>query len=361
VDCKLVGDTPHVCGETDAGQFGCIDPTALPAEPVEPVEPAEPEEPEEPAEPEEPEEVIEDGPCGECAPDTTCGTDPEFPENFCSGETGTCGGLDYAGTCMGSVLYYCSTDLPNGTPISLDCSTNTINTVCKESSPGYFDCMEPTLEDLEVPEGTVTFLDVHPVLVASCSGWVCHQYNGFAQGDVDAAYDVVLEKNLAEDILDAILSGAMPAGNFGLPLCSGDPAVDTDEKCLTQEELDLIEGWVAYENGEIGGVPAAPPTIPDVVTFTQIYPVLQKGCNGFVCHDGGFAGPDINQAYDAVVTQGLCEPILEQVQSGAMPVGKGCTGDPAVDETIPGCLDITEHTLLLEWVTGSDQPCPGPE
>ena len=31
-------------------------------------------------------------------------------------------------------------------------------------------CMNLKREDLEVPEGTVTFLDVHPVLVASCSG-----------------------------------------------------------------------------------------------------------------------------------------------------------------------------------------------
>lgn len=297
--------------------------------------------------------------CGICAPGLECGIDPEIPETICSGDTGSCGDLTYGGTCLdGGVLLFCSEDSPAGKPVSLDCSMNEELASCGQTSPDFYDCVEAVIDPFDVP-GQVTYADIHPIMVASCSGWVCHQYNGFAQADIAAAYEVVLEKDFADDILGAILSGSMPAGNFGFPLCSGDPSQDTNPKCLTQEQQDLVKAWVEYETG----VPLVPemPLPGEIVTFNQVQPILNKGCSGLFCHSGGLASDDLEEAYGAVVSKNLCEPILEQIQAGAMPPNKGCTGDPVQDANIPGCLGVVEHQIILQWVSGGPEPCPGPE
>ncbi|MEC9071078.1 MAG: c-type cytochrome domain-containing protein, partial [Myxococcota bacterium] len=323
-----------------------------PEVPVAPVQPAEPEEPAE-TEPAEPEQTIE-GPCGVCAPGTTCGADPSLPEYVCAGEPGSCGELDYGGTCYeGDVLFFCSEDGGSGSPVSLDCGLNEEASACGESSPGFFDCIEPLPPGpFEVPGSpeTVTFADVHPILVKSCSGWVCHQYSGFAQADILAAYDAVIEKDFADDILESIVTGVMPAGNFGGEICSGDPSQDTNPKCLTQEEQDLVKSWVIYETGE--DPTAEVEYIPGmVVSFTDVHPILNEGCSGIFCHSGGLASDDLDQAFSSIVDKNLCEPILSVIQSGAMPPNKGCTGDPLQDANIPGCLGVGEHEIILQWVT----------
>lgn len=348
-----------VCGEAGPGTFDCVVPTEAPIVEPEP----------------------ESSPCGTCASGLACGQDPALPEALCTGEPGACEGLDYAGTCVsGDVLLYCSDDTGAGTPLSFDCTLNEELTSCGETTPGVYDCVLPGSApppEPEVDEDPVTafelFAQVHPVLEASCSGWLCHQYSGFAQPDLEGAYAVVQDKNFADNILDAIVEGRMPAGNFGLPLCTGDPSVDTDPKCLTQAEIDLVTQWVALENGE-----ALPPLTDDAptddapsddvpsepgvqVTFTEVHPILNEGCGGLFCHSGGFAGNDIQAAFATVEDKGLCEPILEAVQNGSMPPGKGCTGDPIQDANISGCLGPEEHALLVEWVLGSDSPCSGPQ
>ena len=306
--------------------------------------------------------------------------------------------LDYAGACLsGDVLHYCSTDDADGVPLSIDCSLNAELSTCGETSPGLFDCIAPSDTTPEIPEAPdepeevvdaayELWTQAHPILEAGCSGWLCHQYSGFAQPDLDAAYQVVLDKAFADNILDAIVEGRMPANNFGLPICTGDPSVDTDPRCLTQEELDIVSAWVAAELGTSGVPPVEDPTedttnddskddtpanegggdseptieeLP-IPTFWQIHPILEAGCSGFFCHSGGLANTDINAAYESIVSKDLCEPILTAVQSGSMPPGKGCTGDPELDANIEGCLNAEEHALLLAWVTGGDDACAGP-
>ena len=227
------------------------------------------------------------------------------------------------------------------------------------------DPVEEVVEEEELapaPE-EVGFEQVHPILKQTCSGLVCHQYTGFAQDDVEAAFQVVVDKDFANNIVDAILDGRMPVNWFGAQLCTGDPAVDTDPKCLSQVEQDLVLAWYdSYEYAQAvaasGGV--AVPAWPDVqATFTEVHPILEAGCAGGLCHSGGMANFDIGNAYDTIVDKGLCNSILNEVQSGAMPAGQGCTGDPALDELNPGCLSQEEHDILESWVTGA-VACPGP-
>ena len=217
--------------------------------------------------------------------------------------------------------------------------------------------------EVEEPEEVVAFEDVHPILQKSCSGLACHQYSGFAQSDVEKAYNVVVEKDFANNIVDAILDGRMPANAFGFPLCSGDPSVDTNPKCLTAEEQDLVLAWYDnYEGTKSDGQPIGgfdgPLSYPDVqATFSDVHPILESGCSGFFCHSGGLANDDIEKAYNSVINKGLCDDILDQVQTGGMPQGLGCSGDPVVDAGIPGCLNQEEHDILISWITG-DEPCP---
>ena len=351
-----------LCGEAAPGTFDCVVPEDNDTTPsdLEPVDSGDV--------------------CGACAPGLGCGQNPDFPGNQCSGESGGCEGLDYAGTCLsGGVLLYCSDDSGSGTPLSVDCTMNEAITACGETSPGLFDCIEPS--EVVAPDAPQTqedfafdlFKQVHPIMEASCSGWLCHQYSGFAQPDLDAAYNAVLEKDFADNILDAIVEGRMPAGNIGLPLCTGDPSVDTDPKCLTQEQIDLVTDWVAAEKGELLPPGVEPPTEEDtsgaeessdgqaLVNFNQIHPILNAGCSGFFCHSGGFANDNIDTAFKAIEDKGLCAPILDAVQSGAMPPGKGCTGDPLQDANIEGCLNAEEHALLSTWVLGNEEACAGPE
>ena len=353
LDCTTNAKTT-LCGEPAPGSFACVMP------------------PEDTTGAPEPDAL--DGGCGQCAPGLTCAQDPAFPLDQCSGAPGSCGGLDFAGACLsGEILLYCSNDSGSGSPLSIDCTLNEELTSCGEISPGVFDCVapgdvpptepQPEIEEEDVNLAFELFAQVHPILEASCSGWLCHQYSGFAQPDLDKAYGVVQDKAFADNILDAIVEGRMPAGNFGLPLCTGDPSVDTDPKCLTQAEIDLVSAWVDAELG-LNAAPSGGGGSDDeaaiAVSFNVVHPVLEAGCSGFFCHSGGFANQDINVAFSAVVDKNLCEPILNAVQSGAMPPGKGCTGDPTLDAGNPDCLNAEEQAILVDWVLGSDEPCAGP-
>jgi hypothetical protein len=263
-------------------------------------------------------------------------------------------------------------DMPYGpeTETEVDPGTDPIE-------PGTDPEVEPG-EDVDPEDGTenptdtetetdteVTFEDIHPVFVKSCTGWACHQYSGFAQEDIALAYEALEEKNFANNIVDAVLDGRMPVGNFGLPLCSGDPAVDTNPKCLTQEEIDLLILWFdAYTGattgeepvpGEEGGLPGEP-VEPAQTTFEEVHPVFEAGCSGFFCHSGGLANDNIDVAYQKIASQDLCEKILEEISTGDMPLGKDCTGDPIADAGKSGCLSQEQFELVFSWVTG-DVPC----
>ncbi len=110
------------------------------------------------------------------------------------------------------------------------------------------------------PADAVSFAeDIYPILSANCSGGSCHSRDqgplqpGHGAVDVDEAYAATqIIKTAAANgqpavyIYDRIIARASGADPFGWmppnPPCAASLGA---EGCLTQEELTLIETWVA--------------------------------------------------------------------------------------------------------------------
>jgi hypothetical protein len=98
--------------------------------------------------------------------------------------------------------------------------------------------------------------DIHPVLLAKCSGSSCHSVPmgpfrpGHAAAETDAAYAATQDTGLnGQPVYERILartSSADPAQimppPYAMPPCGG--AVG-QPGCLSEDELELIETWVA--------------------------------------------------------------------------------------------------------------------
>ena len=99
-------------------------------------------------------------------------------------------------------------------------------------------------------------LDVHPILLAKCSGSSCHGVPmgpfrpGHAVADAAAAYEATQLQGLnGQPVYERILARTsssepnqiMPPP-FASPPCNG---VIGSPGCLTRDELRLIEDWVA--------------------------------------------------------------------------------------------------------------------
>lgn len=97
--------------------------------------------------------------------------------------------------------------------------------------------------------------DIHPILLAKCSGSSCHGMPmgpfrpGHAAADGDAAYAATQQAGLnGQAVYERILARAsaeaaqiMPPP-YAMPPCEG--AIGAPG-CLTEDELDLIRAWVA--------------------------------------------------------------------------------------------------------------------
>jgi len=98
------------------------------------------------------------------------------------------------------------------------------------------------------------------------------------------------------------------------------------------------------------------------VTYLQVKPIFMAKCTP--CHSAGGIGagshtladsnadalkPGLN-AECAGLTRGACT--IERVEDGDMPLGKGCTGDPAQDASNTACLTQQEQDLLEAWIAG---------
>ena len=154
-----------------------------------------------------------------------------------------------------------------GTTMAPDVETTTDaaeTTTDAESSDGPGDSTGPEATDDGTSsstgnpdDGVITFDEIAPIYQDKCLP--CHTtgtFGGHNLGDDDvmAAYeDSQLEANIATCnalskgacALVRIQNGSMPMG-FG---CSGDPAMDDPENCLTQEEQDRIQAWI--DDGEL--------------------------------------------------------------------------------------------------------------
>ena len=95
--------------------------------------------------------------------------------------------------------------------------------------------------------------------------------------------------------------------------------------------------------------------------FNDVHPVFLANCSG--CHStsgfGGFniAAGNIATAYQqsqlpsytsAGQTKGYAS--LVRIQSGSMPVGAGCSGDPVQDAGLPSCVTAGEQAAIAAWL-----------
>lgn len=105
--------------------------------------------------------------------------------------------------------------------------------------------------------------------------------------------------------------------------------------------------------------PPGPGAVGTPVTWTaDIQPVFEELCAP--CHTGlGLGGHDLGTSYaaanDAAVnavcdglTKGACT--IVRIQSGEMPPGRGCTGDPVADVANDACLDSAEQDIVQSWI-----------
>jgi hypothetical protein len=98
------------------------------------------------------------------------------------------------------------------------------------------------------------------------------------------------------------------------------------------------------------------------VTYAQVQPIFVAKCTP--CHSAGGIGAshhtlsdsnaDARKAAEEAICAGkmIGECSLIMVQSGEMPLGKGCTGNPAQDASNPACLTQAEQDLLAAWIAG---------
>jgi hypothetical protein len=97
------------------------------------------------------------------------------------------------------------------------------------------------------------------------------------------------------------------------------------------------------------------------VTYAQVQPIFMAKCTP--CHSAGGIGASNHTLADsnadatkpgtgecAGMTMGACT--LDRVMDGEMPLGKGCTGNPAQDASNAACLTQQEQDLLAAWING---------
>lgn len=105
--------------------------------------------------------------------------------------------------------------------------------------------------------------------------------------------------------------------------------------------------------------PPGPGAVSPSVTYTNdIQPIFNALCAP--CHTGlGFGGHNMGTTYsDALLpaedsdcsglNKGQCALVL--IQSGEMPNGRGCTGDPAQDAGNADCLTQAEQDAVQAWL-----------
>ncbi len=103
----------------------------------------------------------------------------------------------------------------------------------------------------------------------------------------------------------------------------------------------------------------------ETVGFGDLSPIFNHKCGP--CHvTASFGGHNLGSADPAVgfadsqlpansaacdgLTKGACSRV--RVQSGSMPMGLGCTGDPGTDAANQSCLTEREQELLAAWIEG---------
>ena len=112
----------------------------------------------------------------------------------------------------------------------------------------------------------------------------------------------------------------------------------------------------AYDGGGVC-VDPEPTTV-----WADVQPIFQGYCGG--CHTGGGSGGhNIGTSYtDSQKASYLCsgktkgECALVQIQSGYMPLGKGCSGNPTTDAAKPACTTAADQAAIQAWINDGQLP-----
>jgi hypothetical protein len=121
-------------------------------------------------------------------------------------------------------------------------------------------------------------------------------------------------------------------------------------------------GSTAGTGGAGGSTAGTGGTGGTTVTYAQVKPLFVAKCTP--CHSAGGIGAghhtladsnaDVHKAAEETICAGkmIGECTLIMVQSGEMPFGKGCTGNPAQDASNTACLTQAEQDMLAAWIAG---------
>jgi hypothetical protein len=96
-----------------------------------------------------------------------------------------------------------------------------------------------------------------------------------------------------------------------------------------------------------------------VLTYTaDVQPIFVNYCSS--CHTtGGSGGTNFAASYaDSQLPSASCPGLtrgacaLQRIQTGSMPSGAGCTGNPGLDVGKPQCLTAAEQATIAAWIQG---------
>lgn len=188
-------------------------------------------------------------------------------------------------------------------------------------------------------------------------------------GDVDPATvdaaSFVLERSNGDGVFGdgddvAIAAPVSASGTTAtMDLSSATLVKDTYRVTLTDAITDLAGNAL---DGDGDGSPGGDFTAQFVVVFTytdDAQPIFFEKCAP--CHTGGgLGGHDIGIDYEDAFQPaqifpqcdglliGECTIVL--IRGGEMPLGGGCTGDPAQDEGNPACLTQEQQDVIQGWI-----------
>lgn len=142
-----------------------------------------------------------------------------------------------------------------------------------------------------------------------------------------------------------------------------DSSVSPDGPILSDAGSDAN----ASPDANLSDANVLPDADPTLVTFDSVYPLFQAKCD--TCHttlgSGGhnIGNPDLAQAYadsqqESYTISGMTKgaATLVRIQSGAMPRGSGCSGDPELDSGNPECLTQAEQDSIQAWLDDGQLP-----
>jgi len=136
-------------------------------------------------------------------------------------------------------------------------------------------------------------------------------------------------------------------------------ACDDGESTTTTPTPTPDGSTTADAGGDAAAADAGPETSASPTFANDIAAILGAKCAG--CHTGGAGSGGHNigdTASDAAKNAGnpscsgltVAECSILRIKDGSMPLGAGCSGDPATDAGNAACLTADEQALVQAWV-----------